>query len=165
MKRVIERLGIIPWLLSGLALAASGLMALNYIVDNWWPFDVNYPDLVRATALGRADAATMLEVANREIIFLFLLAVLLTVTGLTLPVAYFLNKRFELLPEGSSRFLVTFRQSFWVGLWAAFCLWLQMNRTLSLAVAGLVATVLILFEFLLQVRARATDVTRKRVTR
>jgi uncharacterized membrane protein (UPF0136 family) len=42
----------------------------------------------------------------------------------------------------------------WVGSWAAFCVWLQMNRTLGLAVAILVAVVLILFEMLLQLRQR-----------
>ena len=40
----------------------------------------------------------------------------------------------------------------------AFCLWLQMNRTLGVAVAALVAAVLILFEVVLQIRARAASV-------
>jgi hypothetical protein len=46
----------------------------------------------------------------------------------------------------------------WVGLWVAFCLWLQMNRTLGVAVAALGAAVVILFEVVLQIRARATAV-------
>jgi hypothetical protein len=45
----------------------------------------------------------------------------------------------------------------WVGLWASFCVWLQMNRLLSVAMALLVAVVLIMFEFLLQLRTRAAD--------
>jgi uncharacterized membrane protein (UPF0136 family) len=43
----------------------------------------------------------------------------------------------------------------WVGLWFAFCAWLQMNRTLGIAIAALVAIVLLMFELLLQVRHRA----------
>jgi uncharacterized membrane protein (UPF0136 family) len=46
----------------------------------------------------------------------------------------------------------------WVGLWVAFCIWLQMNRTLGLAVALLVAAVFVMFEFLIQVRTRAVQV-------
>ena len=48
------------------------------------------------------------------------------------------------------------RQSLFVGLWVAFCLWLQMNRTFGPAVAILAAAVLVLFELVLQIRERAT---------
>jgi hypothetical protein len=161
----IKRLGVLPFLMVGASLLVIGLMAMDYIVDNWWPFDVARLDLVRATALDRVDAALLLEAANSEIIMAFLAAVLVAVTGLVLPLTFILNKRFAGLAEQlrdeppAPRFLVTLRQSMWVGLWVAFCVWLQMNRALGLAVAGLVAAVLILFEVLLQLRTRATGMT------
>jgi uncharacterized membrane protein (UPF0136 family) len=46
----------------------------------------------------------------------------------------------------------------WVGLWVAFCTWLQMNRSFGIGVAALVAAVLIMFEILLQIRSRAVQI-------
>jgi len=165
MRKTMSRLGVIPSLLLGAALLAIGLLALNHIVDNWWPFDVERLDLVRATALGRAEAALLLDAANVQIVLAFLGSALVAVTGLVLPFGYILNRRFKRNPDAGSEadaapaFLVTLRQSMWVGLWVAFCLWLQMNRSLGIAVAALVAAVLVMFEVLLQVRARAAHVT------
>jgi hypothetical protein len=89
----------------------------------------------------------------------FLGTILLTVTGLMLPLTSFLNKRF--VPGRAPTYFTVIRQAMWVGLWVAFCVWLQMNRTLGLAVASLVAVVLIMFEALLQVRTRATTMAHK----
>ena len=157
MRKSIK-FGVIPSLLLGAGLFVIGLVSLNHIVNRWWPFDVGRLDLVRATALNRADAALILESANPEIILVFLGTVLLTVTGLVLPLTSFLNKRFA--PNQPPTYFTVVRQSMWVGLWVAFCVWLQMNRTLGLAVTGLVAAVLIMFEALLQVRTRAANMTR-----
>jgi ABC-type xylose transport system permease subunit len=159
------RLGVLPYLLLGTGLFIVGLMTIGYIVDNWWPFNVARLDLVRATALDRIDSASLLEAANSEILLAFLAAVVVGVTGVALPLAYILNERFshfskrQLELTGPPRFLVILRQAIAVGLWASFCVWLQMNRALGLAVALLVAAVLILFEVLLQIRTRATRVT------
>lgn len=158
MNTFYKRLGVFPFLLLGTVLAVLGVMAMNYIVDSWWPFDVTRLDLVRATALDRLDATSLLEAANTEIVLAFLAAVMLAATGLALPVAYFLNGRFGLTPADTPLFLVVLRQAIWVGLFAAFCVWLQMNRTLGVAVALLVATVLVLLEFLLLLRTRAASV-------
>lgn len=160
MKGFLNRLGVIPSLLFGLSLLGLGLLAINHIVDNWWPFDVERLDLVRATAQGTIDAPSLMAAANSEIILAFLAAVLVAVTGLVLPFVFFLNKRFSGSSRGSSQtpgFLLTLRQAMWVGLWIAFCTWLQMNRTLGVAIVILVAVVFILFEFLLQVRTRAAQ--------
>lgn len=157
MRDFLERLGTIPFLLLGLGLLALGLLALNQIVNNFWPFDVQRLDLVRATARGQADAPALLEAANLEILLAFLAAVMVVITGLVLPLVYYLNRRFY--PEGKlPPFLLVMRQAMWVGIWVAFCVWLQMNRTLGIAVALLVAVVLVMFEVLLQVRTRATSV-------
>ena len=119
--------------------------------------DVGRLDLIRSTALDRANATTLLRSANLEIVFAFLAAVLITVTGLALPIAYILNRRFSRSPSQS--FLVVLRQAMWVGLWASFCTWLQMHRSLGLGVALLSAIVLVVVEMLLQVRTRAAAVS------
>lgn len=158
MKGFLTRLGVIPSLLFGLSLLGLGLLSLNYIVDTWWPFDVERLDLVRATAQGTIDAPTLIAAANSEIILAFLAATLVAVTGLVLPFVFFLNKRFG-NPTTTPGFLLTLRQAMWVGLWIAFCTWLQMNRTLGVAIVILVAVVFILFEFLLQLRTRASQMS------
>jgi ABC-type xylose transport system permease subunit len=155
-----KQLGTLPSLLLGLGLIFVGLSTLDYIVNNWWPFDVARLDLVRAATDGSLSAPLLLDAANYQILGVFLGAVLLTATGFALPLAYILNKRLNVYANkqlGQSRepkFMVTIRQALEVGVWAAFCTWLQMNRAFGLAVALLVAAVLVLFEFLLQVRAR-----------
>jgi hypothetical protein len=165
MSKSIQRLGVFPSLLLGSGLFVIGVLSMSHIVDNWWPFDVARLDLVRSTALDRADAAMILEAANTEILLAFLATVMVATTGLVLPLSYILNRRFSKTSGAEEEqrptppFLVTLRQSMWVGVWVAFCVWLQMNRALSFAVAGLVAAVLVLFELLLHVRTRAASVT------
>ena len=155
MRPYLNRLGGIPFVLVGNGLLVLGVLALSHIVNNFWPFDVARLDLVRATALDRIDAAAILEAANGELLLAFLASVMVAATGLVLPFSYYLNRHFN---EEAPQALVVLRQALWVGLWLAFCLWLQMNRTLGVAVLGLVAAVLVIFELLLQVRARALDI-------
>jgi len=160
MKKTFDRLGITPYLILGLGLLILGLMAMNHVVDNWWPFDVTRLDLVRATALDQVDPASLMDSANTEIILAFLSAMLVAATGVALPIAYFLNWRFITSQGGPDpHFLVVLRQAMWVGFWVSFCMWLQMNRLLGIAVAVLVAGVLLLLELLLQIRTRATKVS------
>lgn len=159
MNKAFQRIGVFPYLILGIALFLLGILAINQIMDNWWPFDIARLDLVRATAIDQIDPASLMDAANSEIIMAFLAAVLVAATGIALPIAYFLNWRFSALRGGPSpHFLIILRQSMWLGFWVAFCFWLQMNRTLGIAVAILVAAVLILFEVLLQIRTRATKV-------
>lgn len=145
--------GILLALVLGVALCAIGLLTLQYIVDDWWPIDVARLDLIRDTVLDRIDASTLLGAANGEVIVAFLAAVMVTLTGLVLPLAYFLNKRFGRATTFPP-LLVALRQAMWVGLWGAFCTWLQMNRALGLAIALLVAFVFVLFELLVQIRTQ-----------
>lgn len=163
--KILQRMGVIPYLLLGTGLFIIGFIALEYVVNNFWPIDTARLDLVRAAALDRADAATLLEAANNELIFAFLATILIMATGISLPFAYFLNKRFGRYADerfgasSTAPFLVVLRQSMGVGFWAAFCVWLQMNRAFGLAAALLVAGVLVLFELLLQIRTRAAAVS------
>lgn len=153
MKSLLQRLSTLPYLLLGAGLAVLGVMATSYIVNYFWPFDVQRLDLVRDVAQDIANPVVILDAANYEIVLAFLAMVVLTLTGLALPLVYYLNKRFVSVQLPT--FWIILRQSIWVGVWVAFCLWLHMNRALGFAVAVLVAVVLVLFEVLLQVRTRA----------
>ncbi len=158
-----ERFAFISALVLGVLLLALGLLAMEYVINSWWPVDINRLDLVRAAAQDRADAASLLQAANFEIILVFLATVLTAVTGLILPISYLLNRRFAAYTDRrfgemeSSHLMVALRQSMAAGIWVAFCLWLQMNRSFGLAVALLVAAILILFELMLQIRSRAAS--------
>lgn len=160
MLKIVRRLGVVPVLALSAGLIVLGILAVDRIVNTMWPFDVSRLELVRATAQQRVDAAMLLAAANRDVIIAFLASVVVAVTGLALPLAYYLNKRLQPYEERHQPppFLTVIRQALWVGLWVAFCLWLQMNRTLGVAVAILVAAVLILSEVVLQLRARASAV-------
>jgi hypothetical protein len=154
MKETYERLGIIPFLALAAGLVVLSLLTLDHIVNNFYPFDVQRLDLLRATALDQIDAPAILEAPNLEFVLVFLGVVGMAVTGIMLPVAYFFNWRFA-RDQKAPRFLTVLRQAMWAGLWVAFCTWLQMNRVLGVAVATLVGLVFVLFEVLLQLRTRA----------
>lgn len=156
MNGIMSRLTLIPSFLVGAGLLLLGLLSLNHIVNRFWPLDVARLDLVRDTALGRADPTVLLTTADPMVILAFLAAVMISVTGLALPIAYLLNRRFGKSP--SSHFLIVLRQAMWVGLWAAFCVWLQMHRTFGLGVAVLVAAVFAVVELMLQLRSRAAAI-------
>lgn len=163
--KILQKLGVTPYLLLGIGLAFIGFSAWLYITNSFFPFNPEQRlDLVRALGLDRADAPSLLEAASAELLIAFLGAIFLFATGIALPLAYFLNKRFgeyadERFGESTATpFLVVLRQAIGVGFWASFCIWLQMNRAFGLAAALLVAFVLILFELLLQIRTRAASV-------
>lgn len=148
-------------LLLSAGLFLLGALAVDRIVNTMWVFDVTRIDLARAVVQQRADAPAILAAANDEVLIAFLASIVVAMTGLAMVPLYYVNKRFN--PPGFRDqppvFLAVLRQSLFVGLWAAFCAWLQMNRTLGVAVALLAAAVLVLFELVLQIRARASAVT------
>ena len=156
MERAVSRLGILLFLFVGVVLFLTGILSVNHIVNNFWPIDVDRLDLVRDTAFGSVEATSMLRAANVEVILAFLAGIWIAVTGLVLPLAALLNFRFG--SEASFNWFVALRQSMWVGIWVAFCAWLQMNRSLGLGVAILVAAVLVMLEILLQIRSRAEQI-------
>ena len=161
MQRFVRRLGVVPVLLLSVGLFLLGVLAVDRIVNTMWLFDVSQLDLARAVVQQRADAPTLVAAANDEVLVAFLASIIVAVTGLVMVPMYYVNKRFN--PPGFRDeppvFLSVLRQSMFFGFWAAFCVWLQMNRTLGLAVALLAGAVLILFELVLQIRERATAVT------
>jgi hypothetical protein len=173
MNRRLSRLGVLPSLLVGVAFIALGVYLLNYLLNSVWPIstaltDAQYLEVQRAIAVDRLRADTLLQVSNGEAIALFLFALGIMAMGLIMPLAYYINRRVQLwlrmreaargtVPMNAQlttpSLFVTMRQGFWFGLWVAFCMWLQINRTFGIAVAVLVAIVLILFELLLIMRA------------
>jgi len=151
IKRFFRRLGIFPYLILGSGFATLGLVALDYITQNLWVIDVAQLDLVRQVAQDRANSPALLDAAYLEIVLAFLMSTAIVLIGLFLPIAYLLNKRFNTHPP---IFFASLRQAMWVGLWAAFCLWLQMNRTLNIPIALLLVIVFGLLETILQIRSR-----------
>lgn len=166
MKAFLARLGVTPVWLAGWLVLATGLLWLNWLVNNTWPVSVHlsqaeFDDLKRAVVTGRLDAAGLLENSNPEAVLAFLGGVLAAMAGLVMPLVYFINRRFRprsTLPP-SQLVIVPFklvaRQSLWFGVWASVCAYLQMQRALGLAVALLIAAILGLIEGMLLVRARA----------
>ena len=159
MHRFLKRLGVFPVMLLSIGLFLLGALAVDRVVNTMWLFDPNAQlGLTRAVVQQRADAATLMTAANLEVLLAFLASIVVAVTGLAMLPVYLINKRFN-PPDRRNEppvFLSVSRQSLFVGLWVAFCLWLQMNRTFGPAVAILAAAVLVLFELVLQIRERAT---------
>jgi hypothetical protein len=74
------------------------------------------------------------------------------VTGTALPFVWLLNRRFVAEAAPAS---VLMRQGLWVGLFAAVIIWLQINRSLSLPLALLLAAGLAAVEWLVRVVERS----------
>lgn len=82
---------------------------------------------------------------------LFFLWVSATI-GTALPFLWLLNKRFRSTSPAPPRILL--REGIIVGLFAAICLWLQLNRMLNLTLALLLAMGLLAIEWLLRMVER-----------
>lgn len=75
------------------------------------------------------------------------------VTGLFLPVAAFLNRRFPTKPAAERGVIV--REASLTGIYFATLAWLQLGRVLSLGLGLLLAAGIILVEFLIRLRERS----------
>ncbi len=154
-----QRLGAIPFWLLGAGSLALGLLLLNWLVNNTWPISIRLTDqafdnLRREVVLEHISAADLIAVSNPEAIAAFLLGVFLVGWGFSLPFIYYVNRRFGTAGAPAVSFWLVTRQSTWLGVWAATCVFLQMYRVLSLPVALLVAIILALVEGMLLVRSR-----------
>jgi len=85
--------------------------------------------------------------------WLFFFLGVLALAGTSLPLVYFLNRRFPSIPPVEPG--VILRQAIWFGIYGSTLAWLQLGRMLSLTVAAILAGVLILVEGLLRMRERA----------
>jgi hypothetical protein len=84
-------------------------------------------------------------------LFFFLLTV--AVTGLALPVTYFLNRRFPTDPPVDPGVIV--REALWFGLYVDVLAWLQIGRVLTSGMILALAAGLMLVEFLLRLGERS----------
>jgi hypothetical protein len=85
-------------------------------------------------------------------LFFFLLT--LAVSGLALPVTYFLNRRFPSNPPVEPAVVV--REAIWAGIYVDVLAWLKMGGVLTTGIALALAAGLGLVEFLLRLGERST---------
>jgi hypothetical protein len=78
---------------------------------------------------------------------------MVTATGTSLPFIWLLQRRFRSHDPAPSRVLL--RQGLEVGIYASLCLWLQINRALTLQLGLLLAVGLILIEGFLRLIERS----------
>jgi hypothetical protein len=152
MGSYFKRLGIIPYLVQGLSMFGLGAIALAHLYTLWPYIPSQDVELTRALGEDLATSGMILNAALPEMLVAQLSVTVIIITGLAMPILYLVNRRYA--PAGVSYFVVL-RQSMWLGFWVAGCVWLQMLRALTVAVAVLVLGVLLLFELLLQIRGRA----------
>ncbi len=85
--------------------------------------------------------------------WLFFFLGVLALTGPTIPIVYFLNKRFPSVPPVED--MVILRQSLWVGVFGSTVAWLQLGSVLTTGLGLILAGVFILIEFLLRLFERS----------
>lgn len=85
-------------------------------------------------------------------LFFFLLT--LALSGTSLPVTYFINRRFPTDPPVESG--VVLREAMWVGIYGCLLSWLQMGRVLTPGLVFILALGLIVVELLLRLGERST---------
>lgn len=85
--------------------------------------------------------------------WLFFFLWTLAVTGTTLPFIWMLHRRFGASRPAPPSTLL--RQGLWVGLYTTLCIWLQINRSLSLSLAVLLAVGLAAIEWFLGILERS----------
>jgi hypothetical protein len=74
-------------------------------------------------------------------------------TGIALPIVYFLHKRFPSEPLAESN--VIMRQSFWVGVYGSTLAWLQLGDLVTLNVMLVLAGGFIAAEYFIRLREKA----------
>ncbi|MGB4595753.1 MAG: hypothetical protein WBI14_07580 [Anaerolineaceae bacterium] len=85
--------------------------------------------------------------------WLFIFFLVSLVTGLLMPLTYFLNKRFPSKPLADRNVII--RQSLWFGIYAAILAWLQLGRALTFPLAVILGAAMILIELLLRMWERS----------
>lgn len=85
--------------------------------------------------------------------WLFFFGGTLALTGIGLPVAWFLNLRFPSEPPAGVNVIV--RQAVWLGVYGGLLAWLQQERLVSVGIGGGLAIGLIVIEYLIRMRERS----------
>ena len=113
------------------------------------------PAILGLILLGAAGLAVIL-VRTLPTIFprwLFIFFLVSLVTGLFMPLIYFLNQRFKSKPPADSSVII--RQSLWFGIFAGVLTWLQLGRVLTFTLVVIIAAAMILIEILLRMWERS----------
>ena len=95
---------------------------------------------------------TTLPTVGPRWLFFFLWTI--ATTGTAIPFIWLLHRRFGSSQPARSSILL--RQGLWVGLYATVCIWLQINRSLSIPLALLLVTGLAAIEWFLRLLERST---------
>jgi hypothetical protein len=77
----------------------------------------------------------------------------IALSGTALPISYFFNLRFSVIPPRESNAIV--RPALWIGVYGATLAWLQLGHLVTLWVWMGLAGGLIAIEYLIQMRERA----------
>ncbi len=85
--------------------------------------------------------------------WLFFFCLVLALSGLALPITYFLNRRFPSGPMIDAG--VVLREAMWVGVYGSSIAWLQIGRVLTSSLVLVLAVGLVMVEFLLRLRERS----------
>ena len=85
--------------------------------------------------------------------WLFFFLGVLALTGMGLPITYFLNVRFPSNPPAEE--LVIIRQALWFGIFGGVLAWLQLGRVLTGGLALILAAAFALIEVLLRLFERS----------
>ena len=95
--------------------------------------------------------ATTLPTLGPRWLFFFLLT--LAATGTALPFLWLLHRRFDVRQSASPTVLL--RQALWAALFVALCVWLQVNRSLTLSLGVLLGVGFIVLEWFLRLLERS----------
>ena len=90
---------------------------------------------------------------NLENRWMFFVAAVLAVTGITLPVVAYLNRIIK--PFGTATFEMVVRESTMIGAYAGILLWLNKGQVLTLGFAFILAVGFIFVELTLRLRNRS----------
>lgn len=85
--------------------------------------------------------------------WLFFFLSVIGLTGLSLPLVFYLNKRFPSKPPVEG--MVILRQALWVGVFGSTVAWLQLGRVLTGGLALILAGIFVMIEFLLRLFERS----------
>jgi len=106
--------------------------------------------LVGALGLILLFSLTLPTVVPRWLLYLI---ATFTASGLFLPFAFFIHRRFPNNPPAETTVLV--REALWFGAYCDFMLWLQLGNVLNFAMAVFIAMGFVALEFIIRMRERA----------
>ena len=109
--------------------------------------------LLMVLGWGGFIAVILLSTPNGGTRWIFFFTAVMALTGMALPVAAFLNRRFPSLPPPTTG--VILRQAIWFGIYLPTLAWLQIGRMLTLPLAVLLALGFLMIEYLRRLRERS----------